>query len=111
MKNIAFKRAKHFDNMKDTLHPEFVVESADTSLFPEGFHKLSDGYEIVDEAQFAEIQSKNDELQQAFLRDKSRFAAEQLKIQEALARQAEVQERKDKKEYEEFLKWKKMRGK
>jgi hypothetical protein len=66
MKNIAFKRAKTTPNVKDSLHPEYIVEFADTTLFPPDFHKPEDGYEILPEDQFQQELAKNHEKHEQF---------------------------------------------
>jgi len=111
MKNIAFKRAKSVEIVKDSLHPDFIVEYADTSLFEEGFHRIEDGYEILSEDMFEIELSKNDELHDLFIEKKNQLEQEKNRIQAMLDNQELTQERKDKREYEEFLKWKKMKGK
>jgi len=111
MKNIAFKRAKTAENTKNSLHPDYIVEYADTTLFPEGFHKPEEGYEILSEEMFQEELSKNEQLHLDFLDKKEKDDADRIKTMAAMASQEEAQERKDKREYEEFLKWKKMKGK
>jgi hypothetical protein len=111
MNNIAFKRAKTSPNTKDSLHPEFIVEHADTSLFPDGFHKPEDGYEILSKDMFDVEFAKNDELHEEFLAKKKQEHADRLAAGASVINQEAAQERKDKREYEEFLKWKKMKGK
>ena len=106
MKNIAFKRAKYCPAVKDSLHAEFIVEFADISLFPEGFHKLEDGYEILPEDQFLDEYQKNDERHQEKLEAKR---VEEIKVQaaQAVASQAKVLEDKQfEREFEEFKRWK-----
>lgn len=106
MKNIAFKRAKHCPAVKESLDPEFIVEHADTSLFPEGFHRLEDGYEILPEDQFLDEFHKNDEKHEEFLAKKR---VEELKVQaaQAVAVQAKLLEDKQfEREFEEFKRWK-----
>lgn len=111
MKNIAFKRAKSSPSVKDSLHPDFITEYADTSLFEEGFHRVEDGYEILDEARFQEELSKNDELHRQFTEKRLKDEQDLIKAKEALEIQELAQEKKDLREYEEFLRWKKIKGK
>lgn len=106
MKNIALKRAKHCPAVKESLHPEFITEYADTSLFPEGFHKLEDGYEILPEDQFLDEYHKNEEYHQEFLEAKRQ---EEMKKQQAAAAAATAKMLEDKqfeREFEEFKRWK-----
>lgn len=111
MKNIAFKRAKHSPSVKDSLHPDYITESADTSLFPEGFHKVEDGYEILSEDSFEEEFSKNESLQDEFLKKKREDELAKHKAQAATEIHKEAQDKKDMREYEEFKKWQQMKGK
>ena len=111
MKNYAFKRAKHCPAVKDSLHPEYIVEYADISLFEPGFHKHEDGYEIMPEDSFQDQLAKNQSLHQEFLEKK---AKSELELQAIAAQKSALdaqRERKDRQEYEEFLKWKKNKGK
>ena len=111
MKNIAFKRAKSSPAVKDSLHPDFITEYADTTLFEEGFHKVEDGFEILDEEQFKVELSKNDELHRQYTEKRLKDEQDMFKAKEALEIQELAQEKKDLREYEEFKKWKKMKGK
>lgn len=106
MKNIAFKRAKNCPPVKDSLHPEFICEHADTSLFPEGFHKVEDGYEILSEDMFAEEFAKNDEVHAQFLLDKREKELLEQKAQEQANQKKDLEEKKARAEFEEFKAWK-----
>ena len=111
MKNIAFKRAKHSPQMKESLHPEFITEYADISLFPEGFHRPEDGFEILSEDLFEVELAKNESYHAEFLEKKAKLEQDLIKAREAQELQELAQEKKDLREYEEFKKWKKMKGK
>ena len=111
MKTYALKRAKVVLAMKDSLHPEFIVEFADTALFPPGFHKPEDGFEFMPEDLFVEELAKNESLHAEFLAHKAKLDQELLAVQAQKAALDAVRERKEKQEYEDFLKWKKMKGK
>ena len=109
MKNIALKRAKHCPPVKDSLHPEFICEYADTSLFPVGFHKAEDGYEILDEEQFEAELAKNELLHEEFLARRRKAELDAIAAKEAAAIVQENEDRKARIEYEQFLEWKAMR--
>ncbi len=111
MKLIAFKRAKHSPNTKDSLHPEFIVEYADTALFPKDFHKPEDGFELLGEDLFVLELEKNEAYHAEFLEKKRQLELDTIKVREQMAAQEEAEERKARKEYEEFQKWKKMKDK
>ena len=111
MKLMAFKRAKHSPNTKDSLHPEFIVEYADTSLFPEGFHKPEDGFELLGEDLFQLELEKNDGYHADFLEKKRKKEEQAINVQEQVIAQQEAEDRKLKKEFEEFRRWKQSRGK
>ena len=111
MKNYAFKRAKVTPTMKDSLHPEFITEYADTSLFPEGFHKSEDGYEILGEDLFMEELAKNESLHEEFVNHKRQLEQDIVRAEDAKITAELAQEKQDMREYEEFLKWKQMKGK
>lgn len=111
MKTIAFKRAKHFPQMAGVLHPEFITESANTALFPVGYHKIKDGYEILSEAQFQEEIAKNDERQAEFVKQQQELEQSRIKVQEILDRAKDVEDKKLQKEFEEFRRWKQAKGK
>ena len=107
MKNIAFKRAKNSPMVKDSLHPDFITEYADTTLFPEGFHKPEDGYEIMSEDQFNEDLAKNEERHQEFQEELKKRQEIEFRTRQAQDAIKAAEDRKAKREYEEFLKWKK----
>lgn len=111
MKNIAFKRAKTTPTTKDILHPEYITEYADTSLFPEGFHKIEDGYEILSEDMFKVELAKNEQLHQEFLEKKKKDQEYKSKLMEAEAHKKQIEEQREQKEFQEFLKWKQNKGK
>lgn len=111
MKLIAFKRAKHVPAMKDSLHPEFIVEFADTALFPKDFHKPEDGFELLGEDLFLKEYEKNDSYHAEFLDKKRQDELLKIKIEEQMEEQRLTEDRKLKKEFEEFRRWKQSRGK
>lgn len=111
MKRIAFKRAKSASNVRDSLHPEFIVEFADISLFPEGFHKPENGFEFLDESDFMIEYAKNDALQAEFEEQKRQRNALQEKEFEALSIHEQAEKRKEQREFQEFLKWKAQKAK
>lgn len=111
MKNIAFKRAKKAPMVKDSLHPEFIVEYADTTLFEEGFHKPEDGFEILSEDVFVLDLAKNEERHAEFQEELKKRQETELKIKTAEETARLADERKAKREYEEFLNWKKSKDK
>lgn len=106
MKNYAFKRAKNCPAVKDSLHPEFICEHADTSLFPDGFHNPEEGYEILDQEQFDVEMAKNDSLHEEFLAKRRK---DELLAQKAQSEAQQVRDREEIKvrsEFEEFKAWK-----
>lgn len=111
MKNIAFKRAKHSPQTKDSLHPEFITEFADTTLFPEGFHKAEDGYEILSEDAFQKELAKNSGLHQQFLVKKRQLELSRQAALNAEAKKLAVEDKKMDREYEEFKRWKATKNK
>lgn len=111
MKRFAFKRAKSSHMSKDSLHPEFIVEFADISLFPEGFHKAEDGYEFLDEDDFNLEYAKNQDRHDEFLAKKKEEEALKIKEKEALEIQRLAKEKQEQRELEQFRKWKLNKGK
>jgi len=110
MKNIAFKRAKSSPSVAKNLHSDFIIDYVDTTLFPEGFHTSEQGYEILGEDLFDLELNKNDQLHLAFLEKKRKDEIDLQNATSDLLIQEQAQERKDLREYEEFKKWKKMKG-
>ncbi len=88
MVNIAFKRAKHSPMVKESLHPEFITEFADVTQFPEGFHKVEDGYEILSKDQFELEYAKNQQLM-------DEFKVKKLKKQQYIAKLEEDKKRRE----------------
>jgi len=110
MNNIAFKRAKTNPDIQESLHPDFITEYADTSLFEEGFHKSENGYEILDEESFNREFSKNSQRHLDFLSQKRQLEVDRQAAEAAVAIQKAAQDRKDNREFEEFIKWKNTKG-
>ena len=106
MKNIAFKRAKNAPAVKDSLHPEYIVEHADTTLFEADFHKTEDGYEILPEDQFQTELVKNPKLHEEYQAQKAKEEALRINAENAAAFKHEQEDRKAQKEFDEFLAWK-----
>ena len=82
MVNIAFKRAKVSPSLNGVVHPEFITEFADTSLFPADFHKPKDGYEILSKDDFDAEFSKNEHLRVQFEQDRLEKAQLRTKIEQ-----------------------------
>lgn len=109
MKNIAFKRAKSSKSVEGSLHPDFITEYADTTLFPEGFHKPEDGFEILSEDMFQIELGKNENLHKEFTEKRLRDEQARFKAQESVQKAEKAAEREEMREYQEFLKWKQMK--
>lgn len=110
MKLIAFKRAKHSPNTKDSLHPEFIVEYADTALFPKDFHKPEDGFELLGEDLFTLELEKNEAYHAEFLEKRREKELYDIKVREQIEVKQEAEDRKISKEFEEFRRWKQAKG-
>lgn len=91
MVNIAFKRAKASANLQGVMHPDFITEYADVTQFPEGFHKVEDGYEILSKDLFDLELAKNEQLQEQFLKDKKEMDEYKAKLVEDKRRREELQ--------------------
>lgn len=91
MVNIAFKRAKASPSLQGVMHPDFITEYADTTQFPEGFHKVEDGYEILSKDQFDLELAKNDQLQAEFLKEKKEMDEYKAKLAEDKRKRDELQ--------------------
>jgi predicted ATP-dependent endonuclease of OLD family len=107
MKNYAFKRAKVSPNTQLSLHPEFITEYADTTLFPEGFHKPEEGYEILAEDEFKKELDKNEARHESFLKAKQELEKATLAAQESAQLSERMKEKQAQREFDEFLRWKK----
>lgn len=112
MRYVAFKRYKNTENSSMRAHhDDFIVEHAYTDLFPKGFHKKSDGYEIVTEEEFESEIAKNPQLLEEHIEKEQERVQAQREAFKA-KRLKEIEEfKKEQKEYQEFLKWKKIQGK
>lgn len=82
MVNIAFKRAKQFKELDGVMHPDFITEFADTSLFPQGFHRVEDGYEILGKDLFDIEYAKNEQLRLEFEETKLELKIYKAKLEE-----------------------------
>lgn len=111
MKIIAFKRAKNSPLVKNSLHPEFIIEFADTSLFEPNFHKESDGYEFLDEDKFNEEYAQNEDRHAQFLEDKKQRDLLKEKNDKQIQAIESAKKREEERLYKQFLKWKQTRGK
>jgi hypothetical protein len=103
MKNIAFKRAKEFNS----LHPEYITEYIDVVYLSEADLV---NYEVLPEDKFNEALSRQDALHEEFLRDNAVKQAQQAQIDSNNKRIKAKADRKDEKEYETYLNWKRMNG-
>lgn len=110
MRNVAFKRAKN-TQAKGLLHDEFIVEHAYTDLFPKGFHKPEDGYEILTEEEFQAEWAKNDSYHADFLEEKRKLEKAEQASADAAAQKAAQEMKKKREEYEQFQRWMKSQGK
>lgn len=106
MDNVAFKRAKVCPAVRDSLHPDFIVEYANTSLFQDGFHKPEDGYEILPEDQFVEEFAKNEQLMQEYQKTKELDVAQRARTKALEDQRLAREESLAQKEFQEFLDWK-----
>ena len=111
MKYIAFRRAKHCPAVSHNLHPEFIVEYADTSLFPPGFHRLEDGWESLLEKDFENELLQNDKLHSQFLITKRQREIAYMRAKAIAVQQENKEQLKMQKEFEEFRAWKASKGK
>ena len=103
MKYIAFKKAGSIGS----LHKDYIVEFADTSLFPKDFHKNLGGYEILPEEKFNELLSKNQDLHNQHLETLRNI---EISKQQAIQAEEEVKRIENsvlEREFEEFKRWKK----
>jgi hypothetical protein len=103
----AIKRAKSSSITKNNLHADFIVEYADTSLFPEGFHKPEDGWEIVEDEVFEVELALNPSRLDQFKEEKRQLEEQRMASQAYLDSIEEAETRKQQEEYQEFLAWKK----
>ena len=100
MKNIAFRRAKNTPIIEQ-LHDNFIVEFADTSLFPYGFHKKEDGWEFMDKEKFEKELAKNQKLNESFFK-----AKEKEDLEKALAKEKSAPIDEELKEFRAWKAWK-----
>jgi len=111
MRNFAFKRAKSNPAVLKSLPPEFIVEFADTTLFPEGFHRVEDGFEILPEDEFEKEYAKNKPLHEAFLAKKIEQQKLAFQAEAAAQEKALADEKVAKREFELFQKWRESKRK
>jgi hypothetical protein len=115
MDNIAFRRFKNteagrLDRKNKTTEPaqplNFIVEFANTTLFPEGFHSSREGWEILPEDEFLLELAKNPQLLQDFQDAKTRMAQALMSSQQLIDKKNEKAEKDLQREFEEFKRWK-----
>lgn len=111
MTKIAFKRAKSSPNLDDVMHPEFITEYADTSLFPEGFHKVEDGHEFLSKEEFDKELAKNPDLIEEFKQMKldkmEQIRVERLQVE---AQQRVLSRKEERKQLQELIKSRRPKG-
>jgi hypothetical protein len=108
---IALKRAKSSEVVRMTLHPEFITEYADTSLFEAGFHKPEDGYEFLEDSEFQAELALNETRHEQFLQEKRQ---RELQQQAEAAARAELEEQQRIADllvqHADFIQWKVAQG-
>lgn len=107
---IAFKRAKNtllYQQIKDQIPAEYIMEYYDTSKFPKGFFKASDGWEIEPE-EIAKLElDKNEEIINTFKQQQHELTqAQKRDMKDAILKEM-VEDREMFKEYLQFKAWQK----
>ncbi len=101
MKTYAVKKAKA---IQVDLPDEFILEYADISLFPEGFHKVEDGFEFMSQEELDLALINNPQIKSQHEADKLASKIEYEQSDEYKNMQAEAIRKEQ--EYRDFLAWK-----
>lgn len=109
----AFKRAKNtllYQEIKDQMPAEYIMEHYDTSLFPKGYFTVKNGWEIENEDYFRLELAKNPDIINTFKQSLHDLDIDQKNILKQKTMQELIENKAEYKLYLEFIEWKKKMG-
>jgi len=112
-KYIAFKRAKNtllYQEIKNQMPGEYIIEYHDTSKFPKGYFKTSNGWEIENSEYFEKEYNKNQDIINNFKQQLHDLTVEQKATLKQKAQEEYIADKEEYKIWLEFKEWKKKMG-